>query len=254
MYKLSEQMPINIWEEIAFKVQALDMSDGSPEEFKRNLELLKKSLVNLDICLDELKREPQYENEIGLAALLNTIYTSDASNTQKKSRFYEQIFTLAEIGINSIEFMPDEFYGNIFYDSIQDLKKISSGDSIIIDKFFTDGEFVLERETSRSTKYYDVYNLRKANYILNIVLSKNKSQITVEQAAATLKNFNGLYPTKNEIMNMNFAKINIPEQEIAIDEVASGLTQVYDKFDLDSSSFIKRLILDTNGQYYYGQK
>ena len=39
MYKINEEVPINVWKEIAYKVQTLVFSDGSDIEFVENLKI-----------------------------------------------------------------------------------------------------------------------------------------------------------------------------------------------------------------------
>ena len=95
--------PIKVWQEIAYYVQKLNISDCSEDEFKSNVELLKKLLQNTQVRLNEGKRIASSFWEVGLATLLQSIYEIDAVN--KKEEFYEKIEDMQDVGVKKHYFI-----------------------------------------------------------------------------------------------------------------------------------------------------
>lgn len=250
MYKISEQTPIDIWENIADAVQTLDISSCTPQEFKKNLSKLKNLLKKSDLCLEELKIEPSNEEEIGLASLLASIYNSDADIKRKKSKFYENIYTLSDLGVKSIEFKPISFYRAIC--GISNSEEIS--DKNFLTKFFTDGDFYIPKFPFNGDGCFLVDDLERANYIINVSLSEINNIINVDDAQAILKNFNGRYPTKEEFLKMMYTKMIIPSQSICFGEEPTNIYQSFEKADVRDVPFTKKLTQTKDGQYYYEKK
>lgn len=261
MYEITDEMPIEIWKEIAYKVQRLKISDCSDQEFRKNLESLRKLLLDLGIDSYDLSRKPEKEEEVGLAAFLQSIYdNANVGPHYIKAGFYEQIWQLYDLGIETIEFCPVDFY-----DSIEDLKLIKYSNSRErLDKAFTDGSFSISSSDSiitrtRTEDIYNIYDLEEANYILNVVLDKkylDKKHLTdevikIKEANASLRNFNGIYPSKKEVMKFSFPEMKVPDQFISFGEQLVDLKQTFNTFDRSELSCIKRLTRTKDGQRYY---
>lgn len=247
--KLYEQIPIDTWKEIAYKVQRLNISDCSDEEFEKNLKQLEKLLTNSDICLETSSRQPKEEKEIGLASLLQSIYDSEADTHYKKANFYEKIYELSDLEIQSMEFRPVEFYKNVF-----DINTITSyGEKVKVRKAFTDGIFDL-LHLGDCYGVGTIINLINANYILNISLEKDEQHnIIMTQTKASLKNFNGNFPNKKEFMKMRQPKILVPTQVQEWNESPKGVKEQFDKFNEEDLSCRKMLTRTKDYQYYYRQ-
>lgn len=249
MQKINEKLSIEIWKEIAYSVQKLNFSNGGEEEFNTNIGKLKKFLLNLNLCLLEGKRNPKSEEEMGLSSLLQSIY--DTTAEFPKTNFYEQVYILKDLGIEEIEYCPI-----LFYKEIRDLKKIyqDNKNRTVIDKAYTDGIFSLKSESvvgkNTSGYYYDISNLQNANFILNILLEKTDSKTVLQSASASLKNFNGRFPSKKEIMKDTFPEIIVPSQTISFGEEIQNLKEQFEFFHIEELSCIKKLKKNKQGWYF----
>lgn len=258
MKKIYESIEIETWKKIAQRVQKLDFSNGDcySSEFTENLKKLKRLLSDLDICLDDLSREPKKEEEIGLASLLQAIYDSDEGKYYKKAHFYEKIYQISELGIQYIEFSPVEFYESNH--SIQNIYNEKTNISTI-GKFYTDGDFQLKSSAivtkTKSGYEYTMWGLNNANYVIFTTLLRNWSSTNkkaqVELAQAALKNFNGIFPSKEEMMSFEFPELLILEQSGSWDVVGSlTVREKYSGFD-DSTSDYRKQLTRRNNQWYY---
>lgn len=247
MYKLNEQIPMSMWEKIADAVQLLDISTASDQEFKDNLIKLKELLNKLDLCLEEFNRVPANTEQVGLATLLESIYSSDADIRRKKTRFYETIYSLSDLGVKSMEFKPISFCEGIYGFS----QKRLENDKMFLAKFFTDGDFCIINIPVNDDEFYWIDRLDRANYVINMALSEKNGIVSVEEAQALLKNFNGLYPSKEEFLKMEHAKMMVPAQSIKFGDNVTNIYQSFEKGDVRDASFAKKLTQSPSGQYYY---
>ncbi len=256
MNELTDKLSIEIWQKIAKLVQGLEFSNCGCEEYKKNLNTLKYLLENSGINSRTGSRYPHHKKEVGVSTLLQAIY--DLKERKNKSLFYEQIYTLKELGIQEVEYCPCEFYKQIL-----EMKKeyYRNGGKIICDKAYTDGTFELETTTTISRKKrifnYDITNLQNANFILNLLIEKfqnGKDEKTVlKKASAALKNFKGKYPCKEEIISDSFPSIKIPQQVTTFDGTFGKVKEIYAPFESSNLSCSRRLIKNKDGNWYYAE-
>lgn len=256
MKKIYESIEIETWQEIAQRVQRLDIStcENYDSEFTKNLKKLKQLLSDLDICLDDLSREPKKEEEIGLASLLQAIYNSKEDIYYKKAHFYEQIYQLSELGVKNLVFCP-----TAFSERDHSARKLYNmcNNTIMIEKCYTDGKFKITPEKVSGKDLYGCYykfsDLEEENYMLWVKLLENtrnrNSQIM--SLEAILKNFNGLLPTKEEITKLEFPKVLILEQENTWELSSPTIREIYSHFDTSTLSCQKQLRRAKNHQFYY---
>lgn len=255
MTKLYNQIPIETWKKIAYKVQRLKISDCSDYEFKQNLKLLQKLLLdddNINLSLNEGKRKPKNLEEIGLASLLHSIYTSNNNHILSKecikSNFYEYIYALNDLGLTAMEYRPIGFDGlgdTLTIGNIADPTKINRK------KIYTNGTFKL--------KYYNGYfgtvvkleELKNATFLINVVLNHVSNHR--DGGYAIVKNFfldNNMLPSKEELDSIEFPKLIAKEQVVKFGECPE-YSQIYDTINLEKLSCSKRLTKTPKGVYYY---
>ncbi len=100
-FSLCEQFPIETWQKIAEATSLLELQDANNEkEFKKNLRILKQSIIKTEVSLDEGSRYTKNFMEIGTSTLLQAIY--DIKVSDKKKHLIEQINILKELGIKHI--------------------------------------------------------------------------------------------------------------------------------------------------------
>lgn len=252
MRKISESMEIATWKAIAYRVQQLNFADGTEQEFQENLAILNKILQELGIEGNIGKRTPNSADEIGTASLLQSVQDMNVPNNYKKATFYEKIYQLSDLGVQEIEFCPVEFY-----ESYHSVKKVyaKNQNKATITKCYTDGEFqITEEKINRAYEfgnYYTIRNLCNANYILVTELySKSMMNVWINYSQAALKNFNGIFPSKQEIMRFEFPELAVAKQSLAWGE-SPRVKEKYESFDIEQASYQKCLRRDENNQYYY---
>ncbi len=261
MKKIYEKTEIEIWKKLADEVQNLNISDGSDEEFNYNLKLLENIFANLDICVEESIREPQHKNQIGAASLLHAIYSSKQTNHQKKANFYEKVHQLSDIDVQYVSFMPiNEYYNMEKFKVRTDSKESAQA----LHMYYTDGLFSLQTgdEMCRITPkgewiYYKNYlleNLKDHNYLLEVALEVEREKIEYQapqmMAIATLKTFDGEFPSKKQISTLSLPKLTVANQSVNWDEPIL-MKQQLEYFDVSCASYQKRLKIDDHNQYYY---
>lgn len=250
--KLSDRIDIDTWKVIADRLQGLNIYDFSDEEFNNNLINMKWMLSDLDISLDFLSRYPKNINEVGLASLLQAIYSGNVYNDYKKANFYEKIYQLDELGIPWIEFRPVEFPSLV--EGISLIKDFDEKDIIGVNKCFTDGDFDIGYPDSPLNRRYDIVNLKNANYLIKILLSVDtdyKNQfISLEDACAILKNFNGDYPSKESITEVEYPGLGLYRNGNLNYKRRMILKQIYYKFDTSKALYTKRLVRTPNNYHY----
>ena len=254
MRKISESMEIATWKAIAYRVQQLNFEKGTEQEFQENLASLNKILQELGVEGNIGERTPNLADEIGTASLLQSVQDIHVPNNYKKATFYEKIYQLSDLGVQEIEFCPVEFY-----ESYHSVKKVygEKRDKTTITKCYTDGEFQITEEKIKRAyelgNYYTIRNLYNANYILVTELSKSsesKMNVWVEYSQAALKNFNGVYPSKEEIIKFYFPELAVATQSLIWGE-SPRVKEKYESFDIEQASYQKSLKRDSNNQYYY---
>jgi len=250
MTKLYNQIPIETWKRIAYKVQRLKISDCSDEEFEANLKLLQKLLSELDISFEEGKRVPEHESEIGAASLLHSIlFLNNIPRRYIKAHFYEYIQRLSDLGIESMEFRPVDFYFRV-----DDMYLIKSGSETINSKCYTDGTFKLEYFQDRTgCLNYVMNDLKDESYLLDVEFKKyhDRNTLGIIKAEACVKKFNGTrFPSKDEFLRIGFPDIESLEKTVRWGE-STDYKQVFENFNDDKLSCAKRLTKTPNGVYYY---
>ena len=251
MKKLYEQIPIETWKKIAYRVQRLKISDYSDKEFEENLNTLKELLSDLDISLAGKVRKPKRQCDIGLASLLHEIYFSKCGHYFPKANFYKYIYRLSDLGIQSIEFKPVKFPSAVGF-----MRKAHSDldETTKIEKCYTDGAFKLDNYAFNGEDNYDLTNLEDASYLFNVHLYQPDSKsgkIYTLNSSASIKNFNGKrFPEKSEIKKMEYPELRVTEQTIRWGE-SPKYRQVFDCFDETELSCAKRLTKTPDGFAYY---
>lgn len=251
MPKINDKLSIEIWKEIANYVQMLDFTKGGDDEFRENLRTLKTLLENINIDLTEGSRHPKKIEEVGLATFLQSIHFMGVTkHMYNKLYFYEQIDTLANLGVKEIEFRPIDFY-----DSIIGLKQIyyKRDDKTDYEKAYTDGTFELQT-TTRIRKndvgfIYNIVNLRDANFIIKVLLHKKHhpketEPIQVKHISASLKNFKSSYPSQSHIMLDCFPNLIIPKQTIRFGEEVHDLQEDFESIPISDPNLAKKLVRD----------
>lgn len=250
--KLYERIPIDTWKRIADVVQKLRMYDSSFEEFNSNLEELKEMLFVLDISLEVGERYPNTIKEVGLASLLQAIYSSNVENDYKKANFYEKIYQLDDLDIPSIEFRPINFVDRV--DGITFLRNGNSGDVIGINKCFTDGEFDIIYSPYPLLDVYGMTNFKEVNYLINVLVRvDNYSKRPVIDTAGTyavLRNFDGIFPNKESIEEIRYPGLCTYSKRMNDDRIHLILKQIFYTFDTRKAQYSKRLVREPNNFHY----
>ena len=258
MTKLYQQIPIETWKRIAYKVQRLKISDCSDEEFQANLKLLQKLLLDddkINISLQEGKREPKTFEEIGLASLLHSIYGGRRWVYRNiKSDFYEYIYALNDLGLNAMKYRP------IGFDRLaDDILKISIGDPKRHNrkKLYTNGTFELKYFHGYFGKVVKLDKLKNATFLIHLTLDSIKNNRACSHVIS--KDFklsdnkfpcDSIFPTKEELDSVEFPKLMTEKQIVQFGENPE-YSQVYDRLNLEKLSCSKRLTKTPNGVYYY---
>lgn len=224
MKKIYEPFPIEDWKKIAYKVRQLHITSGPDGKFKKDLEQLNKLLKEFDIYTESLSRKPKTKNEIGSASLLQSIYNSN----YQKNVFYDKIMELADLGIKEIEFRPAEFYS-----SATGLYHLKKKNGQMISKCLTDGKFHLSCDLIAGEHFFSMTMINHANYLLSIGLKSDDNENTeIISSKVTIKNFEGYYPEKKEIMAMSFPYLHSASQFLewgSSPEVRQGFNYLDDK-------------------------
>lgn len=249
--QLYEKIPIDIWKRIADMVQRLQIFDGSLEEFDCNLVELRKMLFDLDILLSVGERYPRKLEEIGLASLLQSIYSSNVEKDYKKAIFYEKIYQLDELGIPSVAFRPINFIDRV--DGITFLRD-DNKDIIGINKCFTDGEFDIIYSDYPMIDVYGMTNFKEVNYLINVLLMSDRDAempvIDSRGTYAVLRNFDGIFPNIEEIYDIRYPGLCTYYKRLNDDIRHLILKQIFYTFDVINSKFHKKLVREPNNFHY----
>ena len=182
------------WRKIAESVQKLNFDEKTEEEWKDNLKRLTIMLEDTEIDPEIGKIETTLPKEIGLANLLHAIYKINTKNI--KEEFYNQIENLNKIGVEEIQFLNGSFH------TITSCEGIGIHQNpTIYAKTYTDGFFTISNYYNYS-HLYSMENLHGANYYIDMSLKVEASKEKIEKSVAILENFNGVYPSKEEIMDL----------------------------------------------------
>lgn len=202
--QLYDGLSIEFWKQMVEAVQKFEIIDGSPEECILNLTIIQNVLDKIGVC----HLENGYANtecfwKIGLFTLLKQIYSISALD--KKEHFAKQIETLAEIGIDTIALTTNKgSTGTIM--GIENSFVYPDRNHLYFQKVYTDGTFYI----SNSGGYYHLYDiegLRGDNYYLSCELTSENGKAKLWKAKAYLNNFQGVYPTKEEVLNLRQPRI-----------------------------------------------
>ncbi len=243
--KLSQDLSIETWKKIATKVQQLNLEGYNNDIFLKNLMLLRKILTEENVDTGSLERTPKYTPQIGASSLLQSIYDIKVGIHHKKAAFYENIYTLDELGIQTISFHPIE-------SSYKELPFIEETVSMSrMEKILTDGSFLLSSCEHANKTVYDMDEIENANYLLELTLVKENNNTILHSSKAIIKNFNAIdtLPSKEEIERFSFPKKEILVQDpLDWDEIPKA-KQSFQTFDKNTSEFTKYLVKDK--EHYY---
>ncbi len=192
-----EGLSVEIWKIISASVQKFTILDGSEAEIENNMTILKNDLekANINILEEGLERGNHFW-DVGLETLICYIYGISSPNVQ--DHFSSQIENLIDIGVNTIAFDPsDGHLGTI--ERIETNKADKIQPYSIIDKVYTDGTFII-RDHGGYYHLFDIEKLMGDNYYIRVKLLNENNQTKLVKARATLRNFEGVYPTKQEIL------------------------------------------------------
>ncbi len=242
---LDEKIPIEVWKEIAKSVQLLDFKHYYDHKtYFENLIKLRKYLSKLDICIDTA------DTVVNPSSLLQAIYAIKVSLPNKKATFYESIYALDELGIQTISFVPEHFPQNMNHKIILQKERDFPQK---IEKCYTDGNFTLRNHFSSGyIQEYSMLDIRDANYILQtskVLSSENIKGHAIIQKFST----SNILPSKKEILSETFPDV------IAINDGPlkwgdePRKKETFETFNKEDSEFIKRLVLKQGSynQNYY---
>lgn len=250
--RLNDKIDINVWKTIADRVQMLNIYDFSDREFMDNLYMLREMVLDLDISVDFLSRYPNSCEDIGLASLLQAIYDGAVYNDYKKANFYEKIHQLDDLGVDAVRFCPVDFPTKI--ENISLFRDEISGETLGINKCFTDGDFRVSYVDEPLNRRYDLINLRDANYIFNVLLSIDNQYkyafVKMDDVSVILKNFNGNYPSKESILEVRYPGLCTYYKNIQNDRRQLILKQIYQLYDTRGASYPKKLMRVSNNYHY----
>ena len=234
MEKIYDSLHIDIWKELAYRIQRLS---GSNEE---QLNKLIKLLKEVKIYIDEGIAIPDKKEDVGLATLLHEIFMNKDSK-RCVSDFYEKIYQLSDLDIKYISYKPLGFPQRR-----EGIVKTSN----MLSRGYTDGKFNLCKSTQSTGNMpvYSMQNIHDAKFILDYISRGNNS---TELAIATIKSFDCEFPSKEEVMLLDFPKLVSSEQIIPWDDTQPEYRQTYEKFDETQGSYKKRLTRTPSGIYYY---
>lgn len=245
--KLNEYNSIETWKQIAYYVQRLKLKNNDTNSFHKNLMELQKLLENTPISLEIGARVPIHKGEIGLATLLHEIYISNAKH-YRKAGFYEKIYQLSDLKIDKIAFSPLDSDSDR---SFTDLNLVEPIFNEYVEKVYTDGSFDLNLMNNNNTNSYDMNILKEYSYLLKYFLRLPR---TLEEKGviglAVLQNFQGIYPSVDEVFSTKQPRVQIPLQTIENGSSIKATLQ-FDRFDIDEASYQKRLTRTKNNEYYY---
>lgn len=245
MKKLYEPISIDTWNKIADRVKTLKLSNNSNKEYIQNLYRFKELLSDLDISLDEGKKEPYYNPQIGLSSLLSAIYNTSIIPEQSIGDFQEYIYALNDLGVQSIEYRPINFPKENrakleFYDDYTHLQKV-------ITKCYTDGKFSINRPdifTYSDCNKYVITNLDDASYSLTTTVCHKRpyrdEKPQVLESKIIIKNFKGNLPSKEELLKIEFPKLKIHTKKISWGE-SPIYSQLFKEYDFDEIENVKKL-------------
>lgn len=210
--QLSDGLSVEIWKIISESVQKFTISDGSLEELTHNKNILKKALEKANITF--LKdgngfNKGKFFLNLGLETLIYYIYA--ISNPNIKDYFSSRIESLIDIGVDTIAFNPTKRRGGTI-EGIETNMADKNQPYSVIDKVYTDGTFII-RNHGGYNHLFDIEKLMGDNYYINVELLNEDQETKLVKANATLRNFDGVYPTKKEILEfrqpmLTYAPIN----------------------------------------------
>ena len=244
MNTLQNELPIETWKNIANKVQTLYLEGYSEEIFLKNLMKLRKFLSEEGIDNSTLERKPQWTKQIGAASLLQSIYDIKVGLHNKKATFYENIYALEEIGIKKMIFKP-------FPVSYNENAFLQVNGYECMQKFLTDGEFVLSRKNYTKHIEYSMENIKNFNYLLQAKLIKEGEKITLHSSTALLTNFDaiGSFPSRDAFLTFDFPKKEVSTQLILNWDQDPYVKQVFETYDREKSSYAKRFVFAEENFY-----
>ena len=249
MRKIYDKLPIELWKDLAYRIQRLKFVEASDDEFNRNLVNLQELLSDLRICTEGKKREPKDYKDVGLATLLHSIYSIDVMNRCKKAMFYEKIYELADLGVKNIQYRPVNFYDSV-NKAFRTIPDYHNNETTIL-KTYTDGIFDLVQHANSSGYWKNINNLRDASYLMQLkTILYNEKQVLV-YCDAYLKDFDAILPNSNTILTDVYPEVYVPSQTITTDGTIKNVTLGYERFDSDSVSCAKRLTRTEKGEFYY---
>lgn len=208
---LYNKISIETWLRIADCVQHFNISDGNYKEFKANLEMLQNFLIGTEANLSANRSYAQYFFEIGLATLVQSIYNIK-SKDNKKEHFLEQIYTLSDLGIKNIQFEGETSQSIVSLGDILVANDYDKRNVFLLQKIFTDGSFHVEKQ-DHFANVFQMMDIEDVNYLLDIkLLFSKEGNLTIKflkEADAVLINFDGVFPSKQEIMEIQFPNLGI---------------------------------------------
>ncbi len=244
MKRLYEQVPIDTWKRIADRVKRLNINGYTSDEFNSNLKILQNLLSDLDLSLEEGKKEPKIDDQIGLSSLLSSIYCTSIIPESSIQDFCEYIYALDDLGVENITYRPVNFPNKIntkleYSDDYVHMQKL-------ISKCYTDGKFKLSRPDIISYCDYNRYlitNIKDASYILITKISHQRPYALKEpqvlESEIVIKNFKGNLPDKKELINIEFPKLKIHSRKISWGE-SPEYSQIFNEY-INEDIIVKKL-------------
>ena len=233
MKSLTEYNSIEDWMQLADCIQQIEFRDYNKGTFLQNLFALRKVLVNMDGNLDTIRDDS--------LKLLQSIYDGQVGIHKKRSTFYETIYALNDLGVKNIAFNKRNT------DSFDSLKAHTNelSDRDFFYKVYTDGSFIAD------TYYEYVSKVQDETYIMDLKIDRNSSILSSNISLVRFDIVDKL-PTKEEIIRFSAPKIKNANTDVRDWTSLPRVFEVFDNFDLENSSFAKRL--EISNEFYYKSK
>lgn len=247
--RLCDKLSIDVWKEIADLIQLMDIYTFDKEEFARNLIFLREKLMESGKIVNFGRTNPRNCLEVGLLNLLREIYSADVYDDYKKANFYEKIYQLDELGIPNIIFDPVGFP-----DSVANISFIRNMDDDIVGiyKCFTDGEFRIDYTDSPRNRWFDLIDIKEDNYMINVLIEKENDKLIIneQESCAILKNFNGFYPSKETLFELEYPEIELCFKYLDNEKKQEYFRQKFYQVNREDGNYPKKLVRMRDNYHY----
>lgn len=209
MKRITDELPIKTWKDIAEIVLKTNASKLSIKDFDLNLAIIKKFITDLDIYVDDIR----------ISTFLKTVYETKGYWNVSKFDFTEYIQKLEMLGVKNIEFNPYNF--PTIASNYLELEENSLRNYTRISKYYTDGKFKLYKPTVtfyRDNFRYKMEEIKDASFLIytNILheVPYSEKEPVILESNAIVKDFNGILPSMEDVINVKYPRLNIHSRKI----------------------------------------